>query len=522
MKKKSNWLLLVFLSVSIIGNSLINFSIKVYAWEIDRTGTVTYIVDGDTLDVSGVGRIRLADIDCPESGEPGYSAASSYLSSLVYQKKVYIDVDDITGTDPYGRIVAVIYVYYDATRLKNVNKALLVAGHAEIWDFSNNEFNPYSWTLHVTYQSEPPPDPPPPPPPPPPDDPTPSDGNNNQLAYIGIGVGVSVGIGVSIIAIHYGLNDSRKERIRKKFRSVKDKFGRERKIKEKGIRKSGSRDIIDIIISDIITRYSPIAIYGIGSYFDETLPPNWIKNDLDIIIVVNSIEDIPKEDWDNRFKTIEINGYKLFKGYNTIESYNNREIYNEISGANYEWALIEIKNPRNSKLLYGEDIRSQMPDTTNIQFDYDDILARTLYHLDKSLEQFLTSKNIFEAITEFTKAVFKFSFYLCIYLDTSHRSTSICDIRKKIRELVEDRKIDEKIFNFLEESIYFRTKNDLHDDFKNILKKFIENLFNLLGNGKLHREMKYHELKKYLRDCFGGLSYLISILENLKRAYNNQ
>ena len=66
MKKKSNRLLLVFLSVCIIGISLNIFSLKVYAWEIDRTGTVTYIVDGDTLDVSGVGRIRLADIDCPE------------------------------------------------------------------------------------------------------------------------------------------------------------------------------------------------------------------------------------------------------------------------------------------------------------------------------------------------------------------------------------------------------------------------------------------------------------------------
>lgn len=505
MIKHKSRLFFVFFSVGMIVLSLNFYFIHGNAWEIDRTGTVTYIVDGDTLDVSGVGRIRLADIDCPEQGEPECSAATQFLSSLVYQKEVYIDVDDITVTDPYGRIVAVIYVYYDENNLKNVNKALLVAGHAEIWDFDNNEFNPYTWTLYVTYQSDPPPDP--------------SDGNNNQLAYIGIGVGITITLGVIIIAIFYRLSDSHNLKLRKKI-FKKDRNKEAKEISKIEIQESkGSNDVIATIISDIIARYSPIAIYGIGSYFDESLPPDWIKNDLDIIIVVNSVEDIPKEDWDNRFKTIEIEGYKIFKGYNTIESYNNKDIFNEISGANYEWALMEIKNPKNSKLLYGEDIRSQIPDTTNLQFNYDNILARALYHLDKALEYLFYAKNISEAITEFTKAVFKFNFYLCIYFDTSYLSTSICDIKKKVQEFVEDAKIDEKGFNFLEESIYFRIKNDLHDDFTDILKRFIEYIFNLLGTGKLHRRMKYKELKTYLGNSFRGLSYLVHVLESAKELY---
>ena len=49
--------------------SLLIFSLRVHAREINRTGTVTNIVDVDTLDVSSVGRIRIADIDCPELGE---------------------------------------------------------------------------------------------------------------------------------------------------------------------------------------------------------------------------------------------------------------------------------------------------------------------------------------------------------------------------------------------------------------------------------------------------------------------
>jgi micrococcal nuclease len=103
-----------------------------FCYEVDDTGTVTYIVDGDTVDVSSVGRIRLADIDAPDEGEPGKDEATAYISSLIYQKTVYVDIDDVYGTDIYGRIVAVLYVYYDTNHLKNVNKAVLDSGHAVI------------------------------------------------------------------------------------------------------------------------------------------------------------------------------------------------------------------------------------------------------------------------------------------------------------------------------------------------------------------------------------------------------
>ncbi len=165
MSKKNFHPFLVIFTVSLVLISLNFFIIRGHAWEIDSTGTAYYIVDGDTLNVTSVGRIRLADIDTPESGDPGYAAAKNYLSSLVYNKEVYVDEDNKTGYDPYGRMVAVIYVYYNDTHLKNVNKALLVAGHAVILNFDNNEFDPYSWTLFVEYQSTPTPPPPPSPPP---------------------------------------------------------------------------------------------------------------------------------------------------------------------------------------------------------------------------------------------------------------------------------------------------------------------------------------------------------------------
>ena len=119
-------------------------------WEIDAQGTVTYIVDGDTFDVNSVGRIRLADIDCPDQGEAGCQEATNYVSSLINEKTVYVDIDDVYGTDPYDRTVAVVYVRHNSTHLLNVNKDLLVQGLATICNF-DNEFNPYAWSLFVYY-----------------------------------------------------------------------------------------------------------------------------------------------------------------------------------------------------------------------------------------------------------------------------------------------------------------------------------------------------------------------------------
>jgi len=208
MKLKNRNLQIALLLACIVFLTFNSLLIKSFAFEVDRTGNVYNIVDGDTIDVSSVGRIRLADIDTPEQGEPGYDEATNFISSLIYQKTVYIDVDDVHVTDVYGRIVAVVYVYHDDDHLKNVNKALLDSGHAVILNY-DNEFNPSTWTLLIEYSisNDPPSDDPPPsdPPPsdPPPDDPPPSvNAPNFQLIFIiGIGAivaGSSVAIGVYV------------------------------------------------------------------------------------------------------------------------------------------------------------------------------------------------------------------------------------------------------------------------------------------------------------------------------------
>ena len=121
---------------------------SVAATEIDATGVVYHVVDGDTFDVDTVGRVRLADIDAPEYGEPGYAQAKDFVNATVGDKDVYLDIDDVYGTDIYDRSVAVAYVRYNNTHLLNVNEALLEVHLAVVDDFPN-EFDPSTWTLYV-------------------------------------------------------------------------------------------------------------------------------------------------------------------------------------------------------------------------------------------------------------------------------------------------------------------------------------------------------------------------------------
>ena len=123
-------------------------------------GRVSNVVDGDTFDVTlqeyntsqvseDVIRIRLADIDTPETrGAKACEAgkeASAYTRTWLLSNYVFLDLDDKTGKDPYGRWVAVVYLSEDGRPGRNFNKQLVDSGHAVIEDFRNNQFDPGSW-----------------------------------------------------------------------------------------------------------------------------------------------------------------------------------------------------------------------------------------------------------------------------------------------------------------------------------------------------------------------------------------
>jgi len=111
---------------------------------------VIKVVDGDTFDVEGIGRIRLADINTPEIDTEEGKEAKEYVKNLCYQRKVYLDIDDLYVTGKYGRIIAVVYVPYNKTHYVNLNQLLLKEGYAEARDY-RNEFDPDDWIGPIEY-----------------------------------------------------------------------------------------------------------------------------------------------------------------------------------------------------------------------------------------------------------------------------------------------------------------------------------------------------------------------------------
>lgn len=75
------------------------------------TGRVVSVHDGDTLtlltDDNQQVKVRLAEIDTPESRQPFGNKARQMLADLVFQKDVSVDVTD---TDRYGRKVGKVFV----------------------------------------------------------------------------------------------------------------------------------------------------------------------------------------------------------------------------------------------------------------------------------------------------------------------------------------------------------------------------------------------------------------------------
>ena len=99
-------------------------------------GKVTGIKDGDTFEVLRDGkpeRVRLVDIDSPESQQAFGKAAKKYASDLCFGKTVRVEPKK--KRDRYGRILGTIYV--DDTL--DVNAAMIKAGYAWRYKYSRNK-----------------------------------------------------------------------------------------------------------------------------------------------------------------------------------------------------------------------------------------------------------------------------------------------------------------------------------------------------------------------------------------------
>ena len=100
-------------------------------------GEIKRWVDGDTVDINvdlgfkvwSIQRFRLADINCPEKGQPGYAEA---IEACLKLAPVGVRAEVIcTGYDRYGRWIARIRPY-DSTQ--SVNEYLLANNLATIYN----------------------------------------------------------------------------------------------------------------------------------------------------------------------------------------------------------------------------------------------------------------------------------------------------------------------------------------------------------------------------------------------------
>lgn len=99
-----------------------------------RAGTVTYVVDGDTVDVrlrgGGLERVRLIGIDTPERGRCDAARATSLAVRLALGRRVTLRGDATQATrDRYGRLLAYVWIHGDT----DLGYRQLVRGYARVY-----------------------------------------------------------------------------------------------------------------------------------------------------------------------------------------------------------------------------------------------------------------------------------------------------------------------------------------------------------------------------------------------------
>ena len=108
-----------------IGNTTVHY---------EKAGKCLEVIDGNTIQVYGVGRVQLIQVKTPDS-EPEFSQAKNFVSDRCLGKTVYLDIDDKNPKDQYDRTLAIVY-----TEDTDINKELIDNNLAEVSYFSPSEF----------------------------------------------------------------------------------------------------------------------------------------------------------------------------------------------------------------------------------------------------------------------------------------------------------------------------------------------------------------------------------------------
>jgi micrococcal nuclease len=73
-------------------------------------GTVTRIIDADTLELDNHRSVRLCAVNCPEKGQKLSQETIDYLTKTVLNQKVSLDYQPNYTKDSYGRTLAYVFI----------------------------------------------------------------------------------------------------------------------------------------------------------------------------------------------------------------------------------------------------------------------------------------------------------------------------------------------------------------------------------------------------------------------------
>jgi len=107
-------------------------------------GTITRVVDGDTLEVDGAS-VRLTLVDAPEIRDVGGLEAKAFAETICpLGAPALVDEDDGQTEGSYGRLIGVVYC-----NGKNLNEEMITNGYASVYlEFCDvSEFANELWAL---------------------------------------------------------------------------------------------------------------------------------------------------------------------------------------------------------------------------------------------------------------------------------------------------------------------------------------------------------------------------------------
>lgn len=89
---------------------------------------VIRVVDGDTVVLATLDRVRLIGVNTPERGEPGYQEATDFTGSVCLGRWVEAEPCPVTPRDRYGRLRALVYLRDDHGERRSLSEELIRRG----------------------------------------------------------------------------------------------------------------------------------------------------------------------------------------------------------------------------------------------------------------------------------------------------------------------------------------------------------------------------------------------------------